>query len=150
MKKSVIIGLVVLALVAGGVVFAMNKKDKKPSSTTSTTDTNQAASTTPSNSTTNNTTGSTTSEEATITYSNDGFSPSTLTVKSGTRITIKNTSDHDMQFDSDPHPVHTADTELNVDMVGAGQTATFTVTKKGTFGYHNHLNPNQTGTIVVQ
>jgi plastocyanin len=87
---------------------------------------------------------------ATITYSDSGFSPSKTTVKSGDTVAIKNTSSSDMQFDSDPHPVHTDDEELNAGTVAPGQTVTFTVTTKGTFGFHNHLNPGDTGTIVVQ
>ena len=87
---------------------------------------------------------------ATITYSDDGFSPSKVTVKSGDTIAIKNASAHDMQFDSDPHPVHTTNPELNLDTVSPGKTMIFTAHTKGTFGYHNHLNPSDTGTIVVQ
>ena len=87
---------------------------------------------------------------ATITYSDSGFSPNKTTVKSGDAVAIKNTSSHAMQLDSNPHPVHTDDTELNIGTVSPGQTITFTVTKKGTFGFHNHLNPSDTGTIVIQ
>ena len=54
-----------------------------------------------------------------------------------------------MQFDSDPHPVHTDDTELNVGHVEPGGSMTFTVNKTGTHGYHNHLNPGDTGTIIA-
>ena len=86
---------------------------------------------------------------ATITYSNNGFNPSKTTVKAGDIVAIKNTSSGNMQFDSDPHPVHTDDEELNAGAVAPGQTVTFTVTTKGTFGYHNHLNPSDKGTIVV-
>lgn len=87
---------------------------------------------------------------ATITYSNSGFSPKTVTVTAGAIIAIRNTSSSDMQFDSDPHPVHTDDTELNVGTVAPGKTVTFKVTTTGTHGYHNHLNPGDTGTIIVQ
>lgn len=87
---------------------------------------------------------------ATIIYSDSGFSPKTITVSSGAIIAIRNTSSSDMQFDSDPHPVHTGDTELNVGTVAPGKTVTFKVTTTGTHGYHNHLNPSDTGTIIVQ
>jgi plastocyanin len=87
---------------------------------------------------------------ATITYSNSGFSPKTVTVSTGAIIAIRNTSSSDMQFDSDPHPVHTDDTELNVGTVAPGKTVTFKVSTPGTHGYHNHLNPGDTGTIIVQ
>lgn len=87
---------------------------------------------------------------ATITYSDSGFSPSLTTVKAGDTVAIKNTSSGDLQFDSDPHPVHTDDTELNVGTVAPGQTSTFTVTTKGTFGFHNHLNPGDKASITIQ
>lgn len=86
---------------------------------------------------------------ATITYDGNGFSPAALTVNSGTTVTIKNTSNQELQMDSNPHPIHTDDTDLNVGLVGPGGSQTFTVTKTGTFGYHNHLDPTQTGTIII-
>ncbi len=142
MKKAIIAVLILLVL--GGGVLALTHKSNKTTPTTSNT------STTPSSSTTSTSNSSHPSASATITYSDNGFSPATLTVKSGTTVTIKNNSSSDMQMDSNPHPVHTDDPELNVGLVAAGQSATFTVTTKGTFGYHNHLDPSQGGSITVQ
>lgn len=93
--------------------------------------------------------GSSTSIAATITYSDSGFSPALVTVKANDTVAIKNTSSQDVQLDSDPHPVHTDDTDLNVGQVSPGQTKTFMVMKKGSFGYHNHLDPSQTGRITI-
>lgn len=86
----------------------------------------------------------------TIVFDGSSFSPATLTVKSGTTVTIKNVSSQDMQFDSDPHPVHTDDPELNVGTVAPGSSVTFTVTKTGSYGYHDHLDPSIQGRIVVE
>ena len=86
----------------------------------------------------------------TITYSGSGFSPATLSVKAGTTVTIKNTSSGDLQFDSDPHPDHTDDPELNVGLITSGQSKTVTVTTTGSHGYHNHLSATDKGTLVVQ
>ena len=85
-----------------------------------------------------------------IAYNGESFSPSQLTVKSGATVTIKNTSSRQLQMQSDPHPVHTDDPDLNVGVVEPGQSQTFTVTQKGTFGYHDHINPSETGTITVE
>lgn len=93
---------------------------------------------------------STASAVATITYSDSGFSPATTTVKAGDTVAIKNTSSSVMQMDSDPHPVHTDDTDLNVGTVNPGETKTFVVTNKGSFGFHNHLAPSNTAKIVIQ
>ena len=98
----------------------------------------------------NETTNSSSSTSNTITFDGNSFSPAKLTVTSGTTITIKNASSEDMQFDSDPHPIHTGDADLNVGAVAAGESMTFTVKKTGTFGYHDHLDPSITGTIVVE
>lgn len=86
----------------------------------------------------------------TITYSDDGFSPATLTVKAGNAITIKNTGSGNMSFNSDPHPTHTSFPELNLGPIGAGESKTLTLSKAGTYTYHNHLKASQKGTIVVE
>jgi len=135
MNQKVLWGIIVAIVVIGGatgIYLAMQKDAGAPSNNTS------------------KTTDSTKPASATITYSDSGFSPNSVTVKSGDTVAIKNTSSSDLQFDSDPHPVHTDDEELNVGTVTPGQTATFTVTTKGTFGYHNHLNASDTGTIIIQ
>lgn len=87
---------------------------------------------------------------ATITYTNSGFSPEKITVKSGDMISVKNDSSRPLEFSSDPHPVHTDDPELNQSVLEPGQSQSFTLTTKGTWGYHDHLNEINTGTIVVE
>ncbi len=86
----------------------------------------------------------------TITYTNSGFSPASLRAKAGSTITIKNESSKDLQFDSDPHPVHTKNPELNTHRLAPGESLTITVDKVGDWGYHNHLDPLKTGTIIVE
>src|SRR3989344_4626732 len=134
MKKSNVIAVLLVLITIGGVIFAVSKKTNSPNST-STTNTNTTSQTT-------NSTGTSSSAESVITYSNSGFSPSSLTVKSGDKVTIKNNSSGLVQFDSDPHPDHTDDTELNIGIIGPGNSTTITVTKTGSHGYHNHLNPD--------
>ncbi len=149
MKQALII-IVVLAILGGGAFMLLKKKDT-PTSTT-----NQTA--TPSNTqteTANQSEQSTKASEAsnasnTLTYSDNGFSPASLTVKKGSTVTLKNTSSKTVQFDSDPHPVHTDNPELNQPTLAPGESQTFTVNTTGTFGFHNHLNPGDTGTIIVE
>jgi plastocyanin len=132
MNRKVLWGIIIGVVIVGAAItfYAMSKSSNNSSSQQTTSDASKAA--------------------ATITYSASGFSPSTTTVKSGDIVAIKNTSSSEIQFDSDPHPVHTDNTELNAGAVAAGQTVTFTVTTRGTFGFHNHLNPSDTGTITIQ
>lgn len=91
-----------------------------------------------------------TAAEAVITYGQTGFRPETLRVRAGETVTVNNDSDRTIQFDSDPHPAHTDNTQLNIDTIRPGQSKTFTVSRTGTFGYHDHLNPDETGTIIVE
>ncbi len=152
MRKSnlAIVVVIVVVLVALGA-FIFGKSSKPKTSSSSTTNSSSASSNaTPTN--TSNSPSSTGSQSTAnvITYNGSSFNPAKLTVKSGDSVTIKNTSSKDVQFDSNPHPLHTDDQDLNVGVVAGGQSQTFTVTKKGTFGYHNHLDSSQTGMLVIE
>ena len=85
-----------------------------------------------------------------ITYTDSGFSPAQVSVKAGDAVTFKNDSKASVQVNSAPHPAHTQFPELNVGSIAAGESKTVTFTTAGTKKYHNHLNPSQTGTIVVE
>lgn len=93
------------------------------------------------------------SDAVTITVGDGGFSPTTSAVKSGGKITWTNSSKNDVSVASDPHPTHTANPELtngqSVLNLAPGATATVTVTKNGTWGFHNHLNPSVKGSVTV-
>ena len=135
-KNLIIVGVLVVIVVGAGAYWLLRK----------------GGTATVTNDTSDRSLGTTSTEPAvaTITYSASGFSPSSVTVKSGDTVAIKNASSQSMQFDSDPHPIHTSDPELNVGDVPAGETLTFKVETKGSFGYHNHLNPAQKGALVVE
>ncbi len=151
MKKSSVIVVIIVVVVLAAGAFALTKnKDKTSDANTEAPTTSQTASNTNQTQNTEQQAAGTETDGTTITYSNDGFSPSTLTVKSGTTVTIKNSSSKVLQFDSNPHPDHTDNPELNVGTVSPGKSATFTVTKTGSHGYHNHLNTSDTGTLVVE
>jgi plastocyanin len=133
--KAAIIGLVAVVVIGGGRYLLLHKSQTKTNSS-------------PSSQTQDS--SSSTQSSGTITFDGTMFSPASLSVKTGTTVTIKNTSSEELQFDSDPHPVHTDDTDLNVGAVPAGQSKTFMVTKAGTFGYHDHLDPSIQGKITIQ
>lgn len=148
MNRKAIIAIVIVVLVLlgiGGFVLLSGDSDDNstPTTTTSTTSNESASDTSPS-------TGATTGSTATITYTDNGFNPDSLTVKAGTVVTVKNDSSKDLEFSSDPHPVHTDEPELNTKVISPGQSTTFTVTKTGTHGFHNHLDDNDEGSITVQ
>ena len=150
MKKGIIIGVVILVLAGAGIGYAVTRKKSTPVTTTNTTTQSTAPATTTNDTSSTAPTADNKTTETVITYSDNGFSPASITVKSGSTVTIKNTSSHTMQFDSDPHPAHTGNQELNEGIIGAGKSGSFVVTRTGTFGYHNHLDDSETGTIIVQ
>lgn len=148
MNKKAVIALGILVIVIAGAALWMLRKDPSATDSTNTTPTNSSNDS--SQSSTPNDAVTPTGSEAVITYADSGYSPSSITVKAGDKVIIKNTSSRSMQFDSDPHPAHTINPELNVGAVPAGQEMSFVVDTKGTFGYHNHLNASQKGTIIVE
>ncbi len=94
------------------------------------------------------------SDAVTITFGDSGFSPASSTVKSGGKITWTNNSKSAVQIASDPHPTHTANPELtngqSVLSLVPGASSTVTVTKTGTWGFHDHLNPGVKGKVTVE
>lgn len=126
--KAVIIGLIAVVFIGGGYLIFHELSTQTASSTSS--QSQQAANK--------------------LSFNGSQFSPADLTVQTGTTVTIINTSSEELQMDSNPHPIHTDDTDLNVGLVSPGHSKTFVVHKKGTFGYHDHLDPNIQGTITIQ
>lgn len=86
----------------------------------------------------------------TITYSDSGFSPKEVKVKVGETVTFKNDSTKSVQVNSAPHPQHTQFPELNLGVIASGESKAVTFTTAGTRKYHNHLDPSQFGSIVVE
>ncbi len=96
--------------------------------------------------------------QATVTYTDTGFSPASLTIAKGQTVIFQNASSSPMRVASDPHPTHngypttggcvgsTFDSCMNI-LPGASWSFKFDYV--GSWGYHNHLTPTQKGTIVV-
>lgn len=77
-----------------------------------------------------------------ISIVNFAFSPQSVTVTVGTKVTWTNN-------DSVTHTV-TADGGAFNQMLAPGSTFSFTFTKAGTYSYHCSIHPSMTATIVVQ
>lgn len=142
MKKTVIGLIVVLALAGVAVLAVSQKNDNEDKNSSNTVKVEKQPG--------NNDTANEAPAANTITYTNSGFQPASLSVQSGSKVTIKNNSSRPLQFDSNPHPAHTDDPELNVGLVSAGESVTITVVNKGDHGYHNHLSPDDTGSLLVE
>ncbi len=98
---------------------------------------------------------------ATITYTEDGFIPESVTIIEGSTVTFVNESDEKMWIGSDDHPTHTLyPAKSDSDCLGSsfdqckavekGGEWSFTFDEVGTWGYHNHARARNSGTIVVQ
>lgn len=94
-----------------------------------------------------------------VTYSDAGFSPASLTVKKGDTVVFKNTASDGVHVASNPHPTHdgypttggcVSSTFDSCATTEPGQSWSFKFDIVGSWGYHNHLNPSERGTIVVQ
>jgi len=83
-------------------------------------------------------------------YTNSGFQPTSITLKSGGTITFKNSSGSTIQVDSNPHPEHTDNPDLNAGLIGPGQSKTLTLTRTGAWRIHDHLNASHQATVTVE
>lgn len=141
MKKVLITIIVVAVLGLAGWLILADDKD---------TDNSTPAPTTTQANSSDQSTAATDSETASISYTNNGFEPQSLSVKAGTEVTIVNNSSDDLQFSSDPHPVHTDNAEINMGRLAPGESQTLVVSVTGTHGVHNHLNDSDTMTLIVE
>lgn len=154
-KVVLIVILVVAVLAVAGVAAliitnpssAPNATDSESSNSSS--NSNAASDTTDSADSTATESTDGTAETATITFTDNGFTPTTLTVKKGTVVTVVNTSSHSVQFSSDDHPTHREDPEINMETLAPGKSGTFTATTVGTHGFHDHIDDSKVGTLIV-
>lgn len=113
----------------------------------------------------------TTSNEAapaaiTVTYTDQGFSPASVTVAEGQTVTWVNRSSGNMWVASGVHPTHALYDGTNANThcaagyaggtpfdecaaIGAGASYSFTFTKTGDWKYHNHMSTGDTGEVIV-
>jgi plastocyanin len=114
-----------------------------------------------------------------VSYTNKGFEPKTVTLSVGSSVVWTNESDKQMWVASDPHPSHNGlpgldeeGTDGNMqhheegyrnktfwekiglfavaEAHGTHTVYKYTFVTKGSWGYHNHLSPNDTGKVIVE
>ena len=144
-KTVMIVIIVIVVLAVAGVAALIFANPTKAPTTTQNEETGSNSQTDANNAGTTDEAGKT----ATIAFTSNGFSPATLTVKKGTKVTVINNSNDPVQFSSDDHPTHREDPEINMEELAPGQSGSFTVTTVGTHGFHDHLNDSKTGTLIV-
>lgn len=100
-------------------------------------------------------------QQLVVTYVSSGFDPKSITIEKGQTVVWFNENNRDMWVASAFHPTHSSYPEKTEnDCIGStfdaceripsGQSWNFTFNNAGTWKYHNHLNPSQTGEIVVK
>lgn len=136
MNKAIIAAVLTIVFGGAGLLLVSSGNGKKPTDTSS--------------QQTNDNNLSTQTAAVTINYSDDGFSPKSVTVKAGSVVAVKNNSGVRLDFASDEHPSHRLNTELNLGLISAGETKSFTPSTKGEYGVHNHLRPGDNMTIIVE
>lgn len=88
---------------------------------------------------------------ARVTYTQAGFSPLVLRVRRGDAVLFRNEDTVGLWIASNPHPSHTALPTFNsMRALNAGEIYSYTFTQVGSWGYHNHLDATQEGTIIVE
>jgi len=92
-----------------------------------------------------------TSEVVIVRATDSGYEPSSITVKEGTTVTFENESSRPVQSASAVHPIHQMLPGFDaLRGFAPGESYSFTFQSAGTWQYHNHLRPQQTGVIIVE
>jgi plastocyanin len=100
--------------------------------------------------TTPETTEEPTAQTTTVMYTDEGFSPNPVAINVGDTVEFVNNSSSGMWVASAVHPTHEELPGFDQnESVGEGGTYRFTFTEAGTWNYHNHANPEDTGSVVV-
>lgn len=97
--------------------------------------------------------------EKTVEITSAGFSPSSVTVSAGQKVKFVNKDTETHWPASDPHPLHTDYPQLGscigsffdaCSALAKDEDWGFVFNEKGTWRYHDHLNPSLKGTVTVE
>lgn len=133
MNNKILLGIIAVIVLAGGYfLFANSPKNVPVNQTTTQTPTSQAL------------------EKELIEVTASGFSPSTIKVRVGTNVVWINKSGADANVSSVDHPAHRTYPALNLGNFQDGSSVQLRFDTIGTYNYHNHLNPEQIGTVIVE
>ncbi len=141
MNSKYILAVVTLVIVLGLGAFLLF--GNKTASVQQNKAVNQNATSTPAEQTKNVT-------STTVDVTSSGFTPKEVKIKAGTRVVWTNKSGTAVTVNSDPHPTHTLWPFLNLGSFDDGSSVSVVFEKTGTYTYHNHFNPEQKGTIIVE
>lgn len=89
-------------------------------------------------------------KEVVVNVAKTGFTPQTINIKTGTRVIWINKTENPVTVNSAEHPTHLVYPPLNLGEFGKNSSVQLVFEKLGTYRYHNHLIPDQTGVVVVK
>lgn len=141
MNAKILGMLVALTVVAVGGVFVLGRQDQAPTP-------NPAPTVRPTA-----TASASVSPQLgpVVRYDGTTFSPAEVRIKLGQTVTFINDSSSELVVASDPHPVHTNLRGFaSEENVAQGKTYSFTFTKAGNWGYHNHNKASVKGRVIVE
>lgn len=84
-----------------------------------------------------------------IQLTSSGYIPANLTIKKGDRVVWVNISGKDATVNSNDHPTHKKYSFLNLGQFANNESLKVQFNEVGVFGYHDHLNAANEGTITV-
>lgn len=89
-------------------------------------------------------------ETASVHIGDDFIDPLTVTVRTGATVQFENVGQEPHWVASDVHPRHTNLPGLDAGRpLAAGARWSYVFTQIGRWGWHDHLNPHLTGTVIV-
>lgn len=144
MKRSYIIMLAVLIVAAAGTALIVSQKKDNKSSSSSSSSSTDSMNMGSSNSNSSSSDSSSAVATNSVEINNFAFSPATITVKVGTKVTWTNK-------DSVGHNVVETDGAdgPKSDTLAKGESYSFTYTKTGSFAYECSIHPSMQGKVVV-
>ena len=148
MKNGAIIGVVIVILVVlGFLIFFIANKNTEPSIQNKNAETNLPAKV---NEETGNMMEKEGAAENIVEVTSSGFSPKTLEINAGDTVRFVNKDSSKHWPASDFHPTHRLYPGFDaLRGLAQGEEYSFKFDKKGSWTYHDHLNPGTKGTIIV-
>jgi plastocyanin len=140
-KLPLIIGIIVVLIIAVVAIFILIQPKSQTSLTATPTTVQQIVATA--------TATAPQGEVVEVIYANDMFDPATVTVKKGDTVKFVNQGASQAKIESDPHPTHLDNPDLNLGLLDIGKSLSVIMNKVGTWKYHNDLNTTERGEIIV-
>lgn len=137
MNKSVLIAVVVIVVLGIGGFLIFGKSNKNSSTTSS------SSSMDMSNMSSSSSSSSTPVATNAVSVVNFSYSPTSITVKKGTKVTWTNN-------DSTQHTVTADNGSFDSGTLDPGKSFSQTFNTAGTFAYHCNFHSNMHGTVIVQ